>query len=73
MKQLKIPDEDKARYVKFWVKPSVWAQYGAICDEMRLTRGEVLEIMTRLMGKAEVLPVGQLVEDLLQGVLKRAK
>jgi len=73
MKQLKIPDTDKPRYVKLWVRPSVWAKFGAICDEMGLSRGEVVEIMATMMGKAEIMPVGKLVEDVLRGVLKRVK
>jgi len=68
-----MSDTDKPRYMKIWVKPSVWAQFGELCDEMRLTRGEVIEIMTTMMAKAEIMPVGRLVEELLTGVLKKVK
>jgi len=73
MRQLKIPETDKPRYTKIWVKPSVWAQFGAICDEMGMTRGDVIEIVTTLMNRAEIMPVGRLVEEVLTGVLKRVK
>lgn len=61
------------KYVKVWIDGDVWDRFSAIAKEMKMTQGDMIEMVVNLMEKAENMTAAKYAEEVMREILQKTK